>query len=121
MGQRYPSTKQTAGSSKSIAHVAEEKKFGRRHAIGMRRHPPLADIDLPIWKELAQMIVGPTVAEPEFEHEPIQFLDETSRQIEAGALGLQSAYEAVEPAHGRQATIPAPSRNRLTSASAVLN
>ena len=87
----------------------------------MRRNPLLTDVDLPIWKELAQMIVCPAVAEPELEHDPIQFLDETGRQIEASALSLQSTYEAVEPAHGRQAMIPAPSRNRLTSASAVLN
>jgi hypothetical protein len=95
MGQRYPSTKQIAGSSKSIAHVAEEEEFGRRHAIGMRRNPPLTDVDLPIWKELAQMIVGPTIPEPELEHEPIQFLDETGRPIKASALSLESAYEAV--------------------------
>jgi hypothetical protein len=121
MGQRYPPTEQIAGTSKSIAHVAEEEEFGRGHAIGMRRNPPLTDVNLPIWKELAQMIVGPAVAEPELEHKPIQFLNETCRKIEASALSLQSAYEAVEPAHGRQATIPAPSRSRLTSASAVLN
>ena len=88
MGQRYPSTQPVAGSLKSIAHVAKKEEFGRRHAIRMRRNPPLTDIDLPIWKELAQVIVGPPVAEPEFEHVPAQLFDMVGRQIEAGALSL---------------------------------
>ena len=66
------------------------------------------------------MVVGPAVAEPEFEHVPVQFPDQTGRQIEAGALCLQPADKAVEPAHGRSGgDAGACSRNRLTSASAV--
>ena len=47
------------------------------------------------------MIVGPTIAEPEFEHVPVQFPDKVGRKIKAGALSLQPADEAVEPAHDR--------------------
>ena len=49
-----------------------KQKFGRRHAIGMRRNPALADIDFPIRKELAQMVVGPAVAEAKLEHLAVQ-------------------------------------------------
>jgi len=79
MGQCDPSTKQTAGSSKCIAHVAQEEEFGRRHAIRMRCNTTLANIDFPIWKEVAQMVVGPAIAEPELEHVPVQFSDEVGR------------------------------------------
>jgi len=41
----------------------------------MRRNPALANVDSPIRKELAQMVVGPAVAEPELEHVPIQLCD----------------------------------------------
>ena len=64
---------------KSVAHVAEEEEFGRRHAIWMRRNPALADVDLSIWKQLAQMVVSPAVAKPELEHLPVQFLYEVGR------------------------------------------
>jgi hypothetical protein len=79
MRQRYPSTEQIAGTAKSIAHVAEEEEFGRWHAIGMCRNPPLANVNFPIWKEVAQMVVGPAVAEPELKHLPVQFPDEVGR------------------------------------------
>jgi hypothetical protein len=59
---------QLAGASQRIAHVAKEEKFGRRYAVGMRGNPPLADINSSIRKELAQMIIGPAITKPEFEH-----------------------------------------------------
>ena len=65
MGQRYPSTKQIAGSSKSFAHVAQEEEFGRRHAIRMRSDLSLANIDFAVWQELAKVIVSPTDTETE--------------------------------------------------------
>ena len=87
----------------------------------MRRNPALANVDFPIWKQLAQMVVGPAVAEPELKHVPIQVPDEVGSQVEAGALSLQAADKTVEPAQDDQAAMPACSRNRLTSASAALN
>ena len=73
----------------------------------MRRNPALANVDFPIRKELAQMVVGPAVAEPELEHLPIQVPDQVGSQIEAGALSLQAADKAVEPAQDDQAAKPA--------------
>jgi hypothetical protein len=81
MGERYPSPKQSTGSLESITHIAKEEQFGRRDAIGVRCNPALAYVDSPIGKELAQMIVRPAVAEPEFEHFPAQRLDQVRRQI----------------------------------------
>ncbi len=75
MGERYSGPKPLADRSQGITHVAEEEEFGRRYAIGMRSKCTVADVDFPVWKELAQMVVGPTVAEPEFEHVPVQFRD----------------------------------------------
>jgi hypothetical protein len=41
----------------------------------MRSNSALADVDLTIWKELAQMVVCAAVAEAKLEHVPIQFCD----------------------------------------------
>jgi len=41
----------------------------------MRCNPALANVDSPIWKEVAQMVVGPAVAEPKLKHVPVQFPD----------------------------------------------
>ena len=87
----------------------------------MRRNPALANVDFPIRKELAQMVVGPPVAEPELKHVPIQVPDEVGSQVEAGALSLQAADKTVEPAQDDQAAMPAWSRSRFTSASAALS
>ncbi len=67
----------------------------------MRGNLLLADKDSSIGEELPQMIVGPTVSKPEFEHVTFQVPDQAGRKIEANSLGLQPAYEAVEPAHDR--------------------
>ena len=101
MGERYPASEQLAGRLQGITHVAQEEEFRRRHAIGMRRNPALADVDFPIRKQLAQMVVGPSVAKPKLKYFSLHFPDKTSRQIEAGALRLQSADEAVEPTHNQ--------------------
>jgi len=101
MGERYPARKPLAGRLQSIAHVAEKEKFGRRHAIGVGSNPPLADIDPPLRKELAQMVVGSTVPESQLEHLALQFPDKEGRQIEAVALRLEAPDKAVEPAHDR--------------------
>ena len=79
MGECYPSLKEMTGSQQSIAHVAKDEELVRRDAIGMRRDPAIADVDFPIRKELAQMVVGPAVAKPELEHLPVQFPNEVGR------------------------------------------
>jgi hypothetical protein len=75
MGQRHPSAKEFTGRLKSVAHVAKEEEFGRRDTLRVRRNPAFADVDSPVGKQLAQMIVGPAVAESELEHVSFQFGD----------------------------------------------
>ena len=41
------------------------------------------------------MIIRPAITEPKFEDLYVQSLDKTGRKLEASALGLQPAYEAV--------------------------
>ena len=101
MSERDPTPEQLPGALQRIAHVAEEEKFSRRHAVGMRGNPPLADINSSIRKELAQVIVGPAITQPKFEDISVQSPDKTGREIETSALCLQPADEAVEPAHDR--------------------
>ena len=72
----------------------------------MSRHGALANIDLPIRKKLAQVIVGPAVAEPQLEHVTLEAPHQSSRQIEAGALRLKAADKAVQPAHDRSSGDP---------------
>jgi hypothetical protein len=67
----------------------------------MRGNPALADVNAPIWKELPEMVIRPSVAEPKFENLSVQSLDNARGKIETSALGLQPSYEAVEPAHNR--------------------
>jgi hypothetical protein len=62
MGKRDAAPKQRMGSFQGIAHITEQEQLGRWHAIWVRRNPALADVDLSIRKQLAQMIVGPAVA-----------------------------------------------------------
>jgi hypothetical protein len=49
-----------------VAHIAEQEKLDRRYAVGMGGNPTLANIDLPIGKQFAKMIVGSPIAEAEF-------------------------------------------------------
>ena len=88
MSKRHPIPEQLASAVQRIAHVTKQEKFGWRGAVGMRGDPPLADVDFSIREKLAQMIIGPAVAEPELQHPSLQSLDKTSRKIEAGALRL---------------------------------
>ena len=57
--------------------------------------------DLAVGKQAAQVIVGPAIAEAEFENRPAQTLDQRRRRVEQIALRLHAPNEAVEPAHGR--------------------
>ena len=84
---------------KRFTHVAQQQKFFGRNAVGMGGDLTLADKDVPLREKLAQMIVGAAIAEPEFEHRPVDAAHQARRHIEAGALRLQPSDEAVEPAH----------------------
>jgi Zn-dependent metalloprotease len=61
----------------------------------MRGDPALADINSSVREELAQMIIGPAITKPKFEHVALQALDQPGREIKASALRLQPADEAV--------------------------
>ena len=55
---------------------------------------------------MSQMVVGAAVAEPEFEHGAVEPADQGRGMIEAVALCLDPADEAVEPAHAAVASRP---------------
>ena len=99
MRQRDATAESGVSRRQGLAHVAEDQPLGRRHAVGMRRHLFLADIDVALGKQLAQMVVGTAVAEPQFEHRAVEAGDQPGRMIETSALRLEPADEAVEPAH----------------------
>jgi len=101
MSERHPACKPLAGRLQGIAHVAQEEEFGGRYATGMSSNMTFANINLPIRKALAQVVISAAVAKPELEDISFQLLDQTRRQIEAGTLGLQAADKAVKPAHNR--------------------
>lgn len=82
-----------------LAHIAEQEKLGRRNTAGMGCNGALADINLAVREELPEMIIGPAVAEAEFEHVTIQTPNQVGGQFEASALRLEPANEAVQPAH----------------------
>ena len=79
MGQHHPSTKEYTSCLKSVAHVAKEEELVGRDAIRMCRDAAIADVYFPIRNELAQMVVGPAVAEPKLEHVPVQLPNEVGR------------------------------------------
>lgn len=65
----------------------------------MRLHLPIKDEDLAFREALAKMIIGTTVAQPELKHRAWQLRYLGRREVEASALRLEPAYEAVEAAH----------------------
>ena len=121
MRKHHPLGKPGAHGRQCLAHIAEQEKLRRRNTAGMGCDGALADINVALREELSEMIVGPAVAEPEFEHVTIQTPNQVAGQIEASALRLEPANEAVQPAHRYYAAMPAVSRNFFNSASAALS
>jgi hypothetical protein len=68
MSERHAAGKPLAGGRQCLAHITEQEEFGRREAIGMGGHFPLANIDFAVREELAKMIISPAVAEAELKH-----------------------------------------------------
>jgi len=68
MGEGDPLAKPGAGGGQRVEHVAKQQKVIRRNAVGMRRDPTLADIDITIGKKFAEVVVSAAVAEPQFQH-----------------------------------------------------
>jgi len=65
MSEHHAPFEVLAGSRQGLAHITQQKKFGRRYAIRMGRYLPLANIDLAVWKKLTKMMISSTVAEAE--------------------------------------------------------
>jgi hypothetical protein len=67
MGEYYPSAQLSASAVQGIAHIPQNEEFDGRYASRMSSHAALANIDFPIRKKPAQMIIGPAVAEPQLQ------------------------------------------------------
>ena len=52
-----------------------------------------------LWQKVAQVIIGPPVAQPKFEHRARDSGDQVHCMAQAVALGSEAADEAVEAAH----------------------
>lgn len=78
--------------------ITHDQMRGIGHAFGMRVGTPLEDEDFPVTQTVAQMVEGPTIAEPELQHRPRQVRDQIDSMIQAGTLSLEAANEAVESA-----------------------
>jgi hypothetical protein len=100
VNERYALLEVLAGGGQGLAHVAEQEKVWWRYTIRMSSDLPLANIDFAVWEELAKMMVSPTVTEAEFEHLPIYVANQMRRAIQARALGFETPYKTIKPAHG---------------------
>ena len=65
----------------------------------MRRHLAFEDVDVAAGEEVAQMIVGAAVAQPDLEDRTIQPVDRGLQEVQAVALRLHARDETVETAH----------------------
>jgi len=95
MGERYPIAKLIADIPKRLAHIAEQKKLGRWHAIGMGGDMALANIDLAVREQPTKMIVSSAIAEAELKHRAIQIANEMSRVVQASTLRFKTADKTV--------------------------
>lgn len=122
MSERHATCEPYLSRWKRLAHISEQKKFCRWNAVRMSRDGPLAHVNLAGGEKVTKVIVSSTVAEPQFQQISVEFTNQVGSQVEAGALSLKPSYKTIEPAHrGDYAAIPAVSRNRLISATAVLS
>ena len=105
--QRRLARQAMPGGRQRIVKIAQQQMARVRAIGGMGAHLPLEHEDLPVRQELAQMIVGATVAQAELEHRPRQLCDPGGREVEAGTLRLEPANETVETAHSGSLGQPA--------------
>ncbi|AMJ60156.1 hypothetical protein AXW83_07450 [Bosea sp. PAMC 26642] len=80
-------------------HVAEDQAVGggQRARIGLGRK--VEGVDLAARQDLAQMVVGTAIPQPEFEDDPCPPGDACRSPVEDEALRLHAADETVEAAH----------------------
>src|SRR4051794_36639552 len=65
----------------------------------MRRDLTLEHEDRPAGQQRAQMVVGPAIAEAEFQHRSGQIADQVRSGVQAITLGGDAPDETVQPAH----------------------
>jgi hypothetical protein len=100
MSEHHAPLEVLAGRRQGLAHVAQQEKFWWRYTIRMGSDLPLANIDFAVRQELAKMIVSPTVTEAKFEHLSSEIANQMRRAIQARALGFETPYKTIKPAHG---------------------
>ncbi len=64
-------------------------------AVGMGGDAAVEDEDLPPWENLAQMVVGASVAEAELDHRARDVADQARRRGQAVALGDHAPDEGI--------------------------
>lgn len=71
-----------------LRHVAEHQRLGRRQRTRIGPGLAIEGVDRTLRQGLAQMVVGPAIAEAEFKHEPVPARDGGSSPVQNPALGL---------------------------------
>lgn len=82
-----------------LAEIAENQPVGCRNAVGMRSDGALEDEDIAVRTDLAQMVEGAAIAEPEFEYGAGKIPGEPGCVIEAGARRYHARDKTVEATH----------------------
>ena len=93
-------SKPRANRDQGLAQIAQNQVFRIRYAVGMCRDLTVKDEDVPVRKGLTQVVVCPPVAEAEFKDRTGHVAHKIDSAIEATALCLKPANEAIQTAHG---------------------
>ena len=83
-----------------LAEIAQDQALRIRYAIAMGRDLAVEDKDVPVREGLTQMVVCPPVAEAEFKDGASHIAYKINSAIEATALCLKPANEAIQTGHG---------------------
>ena len=89
-----------ANRDQGLADIAQDQVLRVRYAVGMCCNLAVEDEDVPVREGLTQMVVCPPVAEAKFKDRTGHVAHEIDSAIEATALCLKPANEAVQTAHG---------------------
>lgn len=68
-------------------------------AFWMRRNLGIEGEYFTLWQNLAQMVIGPPVAQPKLKHRAGNRGDQIGDMTQANALGGEAANNAIEAAH----------------------
>lgn len=70
-----------------------------RHAVWMSGNLGIKGKYFTFWQNLAQMVIGPSVAQSKFKHRAGNSCDQVCDITQANALGGKAANDTVEAAH----------------------